>query len=234
MHGWSIRNLFLISEMLANLPIEVLIQIAGLLPLVLRSRTFPRLSRLMYSAEILSWECQISRSTKLFGWEAKKASIQRFMSLHEDIRQAIIRNSHTIPLENIYISSVYSVMAHTILGKAVEQAAMEDAKFEPLLRELVFLSDRVISRRPSPPDSRSQTVLKFPARRCCSKQHSIMTGEDNRFRVIVMMVQRIIDSELDHPGHKILPLSAFQDDVQTSRMRLEQDQMMVQCDQTAD
>jgi hypothetical protein len=194
-----------------NLPCELLVDIAKLLPPVQRSRTLPSLCRTMYQAELLSWSCQTSRTSVLVGREAKEECIARFSSLQRVVRQAILRNSDFVLVQSIYVSSVFSIMAHTILAKAVELPDTDHRKLQRLLQALTWLSDQAIGMVPSERGSgRIVAWKRFLPR--TALEHSWGVNELDRLRTIKMFVERIITSELDHPVHKFFRLSDYQEE----------------------
>lgn len=194
---------------LLNLPCELLIDIAKLLPPVERSRTLPSLCRTMYEAELLSWSCQTSKTSMLVGHEAKEACIKRFSSLKGVVQQAVLRNSELILIKNIYISSVFSIMAHTILAKAVELPAADHRKLQRLLQALTLLSDQAIGVIPSERKSGSIIAWKRFLPRT-ALEHAWGVNEVDRLRTMKMFVEAIIASDLDHPVHKHFKLSDYQ------------------------
>ncbi|KAH0135619.1 hypothetical protein KCU66_g58, partial [Aureobasidium melanogenum] len=105
---------------LLDFPSELLVVIAEFLPPVQRSRSLPSLCRAMYEAELMSWSCQVSKTSVLVGRQAKTTCVKRSLSPQKAVRQAILRKSDSILLKIIYIDSVFSIMAHTILAKAIE------------------------------------------------------------------------------------------------------------------
>jgi hypothetical protein len=194
-----------------NLPCELLVDIAKLLPPVQRSRTLPSLCRTMYEAELLSWSCQTSKTSVLAGREAKEECIARFSSLQRVVRQAILRNSDFVLVQSIYVSSVFSIMAHTILAKAVELPDTDHRKLQRLLQALTSLSDQAIGVVPSERGSgRIVAWKRFLPR--TALEHSWGVNELDRLRTMKMFVERIITSELDHPVHRVFRLSDYQEE----------------------
>jgi hypothetical protein len=193
-----------------NLPCELLVDIAKLLPPVQRSRTLPSLCRTMYQAELLSWSCQTSRTSVLVGREAKEECIARFSSLQRVVRQAILRNSDFVLVQSIYVSSVFSIMAHTILAKAVVLPDTDHRKLQRLLQALTSLSDQAIGVVPSERGSGSIVAWKRYLPRTALR-HSWGVNQLDRLRTMKMFVERIITSEMDHPVHKFFRLSDYQE-----------------------
>jgi hypothetical protein len=199
------------SAGLLNLPCELLVDIAKLLPPVQRSRTLPSLCRTMYQAELLSWSCQTSRTSVLVGREAKEECIARFSSLQRVVRQAILRNSDFVLVQSIYVSSVFSIMAHTILAKAVELPSTDHRKLQRLLQALTSLSDQAIGVVPSERGSgRIVAWKRFLPR--TALEHCWGVNQLDRLRTIKMFVERIITSKMDHPVHKFFRLSDYQEE----------------------
>jgi hypothetical protein len=194
-----------------NLPCELLVDIAKLLPPVQRSRTLPSLCRTMYQAELLSWSCQTSKTSVLVGREAKEECIARFSSLQRVVRQAILRNSDFVLVQSIYVSSVFSIMAHTILAKAVELPDTDHRKLQRMLQELTSLSDQAVGVVPSECGSGSIVAWKRFLPRT-ALEHSWGVNQLDRLRTMKMFVERIITSELDHPVHKFFRLSDYQEE----------------------
>jgi hypothetical protein len=139
----------------------------------------------------------------LAGREAKEECIARFLSLQRVVRQAILRNSDFVLVQSIYVSSVFSIMAHTILAKAVESPDTEHRKLQRLLQALTSLSDQAIGVVPS-------AWKRFLPR--TALEHSWGVNELDRLRTMKMFVEGIIASELDHPVHKFLRLSDYQEE----------------------
>jgi predicted short-subunit dehydrogenase-like oxidoreductase (DUF2520 family) len=194
-----------------NLPCELLVDIAKLLPPVQRSRTLPSLCRTMYQAELLSWSCQTSRTSVLVGREAKEECIARFSSLQRVVRQAILRNSDFVLVQSIYVSSVFSIMAHTILAKAVELPDTDHRKLQRLLQALTSLSDQAIGVVPSERGSGKIVAWKRFLPRT-ALEHCWGVNELDRLRTMKMFVEGIITSELDHPVHKFFRLRDYQEE----------------------
>jgi hypothetical protein len=193
-----------------DLPCELLVDIAKLLPPVQRSRTLPSLCRTMYQAKLLSWSCQTSRTSVLVGLEAKEECIARFSSLQRVVRQAILRNSDFVLVQSIYVSSVFSIMAHTILAKAVVLPDTDHRKLQRLLQALTSLSDQAIGVVPSERGSGSIVAWKRYLPRTALR-HSWGVNQLDRLRTMKMFVERIITSEMDHPVHKFFRLSDYQE-----------------------
>jgi hypothetical protein len=195
---------------LLDLPCELLVDIAKILPPVQRSRTLPWLCRTMYEAELLSWSCQTSKTSMLVGRKAKETCINRFSSLQKDVRQAILRNSELVLVKSIYVNSVFSIMAHTILAKAVELSDADHRKSQRLLQTLTLLSDQAIGVVPS--ESKNGSIVtwkRFLPR--TALEHAWGVNELDRLRIMKMFVEGIIASEFDHPVHRFLKLSAYQE-----------------------
>jgi hypothetical protein len=147
----------------------------------------------------------------LVGREAKEECIARFSSLQRVVRQAILRNSDFVLVQSIYVSSVFSIMAHTILAKAVELPDTDHRKLQRLLQALTWLSDQAIGMVPSERGSgRIVAWKRFLPR--TALEHSWGVNELDRLRTIKMFVERIITSELDHPVHKFFRLSDYQEE----------------------
>ena len=195
---------------LVDLPCELLIDIAKLLPPIQRSRTLPLLCRRMYEAEVLSWSCPTSTTCMLVGREAKEACIQRFLSLQEVVRRAVLQNSELTSVNNIHISSVFSIMAHMVLAKAVELSDADHGKLQRLLRALTTLSDRAIGVLSSERKSGSMVAWRRVLPRT-ALEHAWGVNEVDRLRTMKMFVEDIITSDLDHPAHNHLGLSDYQE-----------------------
>lgn len=127
---------------LLHFPSELLVAIARFLPPVQWSRSLPSLCRAMYEAELMSWSCQVSRTSVLVGRQAKTTCVKRSLSPQKAVRQAILRKSDSILLKIIYIDSVFSIMAHTILAKAIELSDGEHRRMQHLLDTITSLSNQ--------------------------------------------------------------------------------------------
>jgi hypothetical protein len=165
----------------------------------------------MYQVELLSWSCQTSKTSVLGGREAKEECIARFSSLQRVVRQAILRNSDFVLVQSIYVSSVFSIMAHTILAKAVELPSTDHRKLQRLLQALTSLSDQAIGVVPSERGSgRIVAWKRFLPR--TALEHCWGVNQLDRLRTIKMFVERIITSKMDHPVHKFFRLSDYQEE----------------------
>lgn len=199
------------SVRLLDLPSELLVDIAKFLPPIQRSRTLPSLCKAMYEVELMSWSCQTSKTCTVIGRRAKEACIERFSSLQEAVRQAIIRNSDSIMVRNIYISSVFSIMAHTILAKAIGLADSEQRKMQHLMQALTLLSDQAIGVIPS-----ERGIGSIIARKRILPRTALEYGwrdhhEVDRLRIMKTFVEKIIACDVHHPPHRRFELSIYQE-----------------------
>ena len=144
----------------------------------------------------------------LVGREAKEACVKRFSSLQTAVQQAVLRNSQIISVRDIYISSVFSVMAHTILAKAIELSDADRRKLQRLLQALITLSDQAIGVLRSERKSGSIVAWKRLLPRT-ALEHAWGVNEADRLRTMKMLVEGIIASELEHPEHKHFDMSDY-------------------------
>lgn len=199
---------------LLDLPFELLLGVAEHLPPIQRSRALPSLCRSMYEVDVMSWSCQIYRTCTFVGRRAKEASVERFLSLQKAVRQAILRNSDSILVTSVYISSVYSIMAHTILAKATELSDGEHKRMQRLLQALTSLSDQATGMMPSERDMGSIIAWKRNLPRPALEYlgHSWRDHDElDRLRIIKTFVEKIIACDVDRSAHKRFGLSAYQE-----------------------
>ncbi|KAG9765702.1 hypothetical protein KCU73_g304, partial [Aureobasidium melanogenum] len=121
---------------------------------------------------------------------------------------AVLRNSEIISVRDIYISSVFSVMAHTILAKAIELSDADHRKLQRLLQALITLSDQAIGVLRSERKSGSMVAWKRLLPRT-ALEHAWGVNEADRLRTMKMLVEGIIASELEHPEHKHFDMSDY-------------------------
>ena len=144
----------------------------------------------------------------LVGREAKEACVKRFSSLQTAVQQAVLRNSQIISVRDIYISSVFSVMAHGILAKAIELSDADHRRLQRLLQALITLSDQAIGVLRSERKSGSIVAWKRLLPRT-ALEHAWGVNEADRLRTMKMLVEGIIASELEHPEHKHFDMSDY-------------------------
>ncbi|TIA28668.1 hypothetical protein D6C78_10632 [Aureobasidium pullulans] len=101
-------------------------------------------------------------------------------------------------------------MAHTILAKAFELSDTDHRKSQRLLQTLTLLSDQAIGVVPS--ESKNGSIVtwkRFLPR--TALEHAWGVNELDRLRIMKMFVEGIIASEFNHPVHRFLKLSAYQE-----------------------